>query len=154
MSDDATRGRWHGRRPAAMGLKIAGFAVAGVVGVGIFALAFGWLVMILWNWIMPTIFNLPLIGYWQGFGIVILAKLIFGGIGAGRHWGPGRHRPGSFGPGSFGPGGHGPGGWHGPGRDWRLWREWWEAEGRRSFDHYAEGHTPGAESGPPSGQQA
>ena len=140
MSDDVTQRRWHGRRPAAMGLRIAGFAVAGVVGVGIFALAFGWLVMILWNWIMPTIFSLPVIGYWQGFGIVILAKLIFGGIGAGRHWGP-RYHPG-----------HGPGGWHGPGRDWRLWRQWWEAEGRQSFDHFAEGHKPD-ESGP-GAQQA
>ena len=144
MSDDVARGRWHGRRPAAMGLRIAGFAVAGVVGVGIFALAFGWLVMILWNWTMPAIFSLPVIGYWQGFGIVILAKLIFGGIGAGRHWGPRSHP------------GQGPGGaWHGPGRDWRLWRQYWDEEGRQSFERYTERHAGGGPGpGAPSGQQA
>ncbi len=141
MSDEATRGRWRGRRPAVMGLRIAGFVVAGVVGVGIFALAFGWLVMILWNWIMPAIFSLPVIGYWQAFGIVILAKLILGGIGAGRHWGPGHRAPG-----------HGPGGnWHGRGRDWRLWRQYWEEEGRQSFERYAERHSGGVEPRPGGG---
>ena len=30
---------------------------------------------------MPVIFGLGVIGYWQGFGLVLLAKLLFGGIG-------------------------------------------------------------------------
>jgi hypothetical protein len=133
MSDDTTTRKWRGRRPAVAGLRVAGLVVGGVIGAGIFALAFGWLVMILWNWIMPGIFSLPAIGYWQGFGIVILAKLIFGAVGGGRHWG---HRPWHRPPDPMG-------GWHGPGRDWRLWRQFWEEEGRESFQRYAERRTGG-----------
>jgi len=46
-----------------------------------FALAFGWFVMLLWNWLMPAIFGLGAITYWQAFGLVVLAKLIFGAVG-------------------------------------------------------------------------
>ena len=65
-------------------LRIIGVAIAGVLLAALFALIFGFLVKILWNWLMPVLFGLPRIGYWQAFGIVILAKLIFGGFGS-RH---------------------------------------------------------------------
>ena len=74
-----------GRRSALRALRIAGFAVLGVTGAALFALAFGYFVMLLWNWLMPSIFHLGEIGYWQAFGIVILAKLLFGAVGGGRH---------------------------------------------------------------------
>ena len=32
----------------------------------------------IWNWLMPVIFDLPEISYWQAFGIIILAWLILG----------------------------------------------------------------------------
>ena len=83
---------WPGAHPAVRGLRIAGLVVLGVIGAALFALVFGWLVMILWNWLMPAIFHLGEIGYWQAFGIVILAKLIFGGIGGARYGGRG-HNP-------------------------------------------------------------
>ena len=35
--------------------------------------------MWLWNAIMVPVFTLPALGYWQMYGIMILAKLIFGG---------------------------------------------------------------------------
>ena len=68
--------------------------VIGMVGLGIclaalFALIFGLVVKWLWNWLMPGIFGLPVITYWQAFGLVVLAKLLFGGFGhnhfTGRH---------------------------------------------------------------------
>lgn len=31
----------------------------------------------LWNWLMPDIFALPEITYWQSFGITILCNLLF-----------------------------------------------------------------------------
>jgi hypothetical protein len=34
---------------------------------------------------MPAIFGLGPVTYWQAFGIVILAKLLFGGFGPHRH---------------------------------------------------------------------
>ena len=33
--------------------------------------------MLLWNWLMPTIFNLPTIGFWQACGINLLASILF-----------------------------------------------------------------------------
>ncbi len=32
---------------------------------------------ILWNWLMPGIFNLPEIGYAQAFGLLVLSSLLF-----------------------------------------------------------------------------
>ncbi len=117
---------WPHMHPAARGLRVAGMVVLGVIGAGVFALVFGWLVMIVWNWIMPTLFHLTQIGYWQAFGIVVLAKLIFGGIGGGRggpHRNPWRGNP-----------------WEGRhGRDdWRYYREYWEKEGRQAFEKFVE----------------
>jgi hypothetical protein len=38
---------------------------------------FGYPTMLLWNWLMPTIFNLPYIGFWQACGINLLASILF-----------------------------------------------------------------------------
>jgi len=32
---------------------------------------------LLWNWLMPTIFNLPLITFWQALGLNMLAGILF-----------------------------------------------------------------------------
>lgn len=37
--------------------------------------------MFLWNWLMPEIFNLPTISFWQSLGLVILSNLLFPGKG-------------------------------------------------------------------------
>lgn len=34
--------------------------------------------MLLWNWLMPEIFGLTEITFWQAMGLLLLAKLIFG----------------------------------------------------------------------------
>ncbi len=39
----------------------------------------GWVVMSLWNWIMPYLFNLPTIEFWMALGIILLAGFIFHG---------------------------------------------------------------------------
>lgn len=53
----------------------------------------GLLVMALWNALLPPLFGWKAIGYWQAWGLLILARLLFGGFrgsgGSGRHW---RHR--------------------------------------------------------------
>lgn len=41
----------------------------------IFALPVMWL----WNWLMPEIFGLVTIGYWQAFGIMALCGILFKG---------------------------------------------------------------------------
>jgi hypothetical protein len=61
-------------------LKIAGFSI---LGVGFVAFAI-WLVMSLWNWLIPELFNGPVIGYWQTAGLFILSKILLTGISPGR----------------------------------------------------------------------
>jgi hypothetical protein len=33
----------------------------------------------LWNWLLPTLFNFPKIGFWQAVGVVFLCRCLFGG---------------------------------------------------------------------------
>jgi ABC-type multidrug transport system fused ATPase/permease subunit len=40
--------------------------------------------MMLWNALMPDIFGLPPLSYWQAAGILVLARILFGGLGMGR----------------------------------------------------------------------
>ena len=42
-------------------------------------------VLLLWNWLIPAIFNLPEINYLQALGILILSKILFLGIGRHNH---------------------------------------------------------------------
>ena len=56
-------------RFAGIGIVLAMCAVGGVA------------VMLLWNALLPGIFALPQISYLQAVGLLILARLLFGGIG-------------------------------------------------------------------------
>jgi hypothetical protein len=108
------------------------YAVLGIAGAILLGLLFGKLIMWLWNWLMPSLFGLRTIGFWEGLGIFLLAKLIFG-----------------FGGGSSGEGDkkqqkcgkrhhhHG----EGEKRDWKDWEyydDWWEEDGKSAFHAYAE----------------
>lgn len=46
---------------------------------------FGLIFLLLWNWLMPAIFGLPQINYYQALGLLILSKIIFSGAGKGKH---------------------------------------------------------------------
>jgi len=51
---------------------------------GIAALAiFGAIVMLLWNLLMPAIFGLTVINFWQALGLFALARILFGSFGGG-----------------------------------------------------------------------
>ena len=69
-------------------------AVLAVVAVLSFA------VMLLWNSLVPELFRGPSLQYWQAFGLLVLSRILFGGL-RGR-------------------------GWHGHWRQ-RMWRERWES---------------------------
>lgn len=58
------------------------------------AFLFGWVTMLLWNALMPAVFGVTAITFWQALGLVILGRLLFGGR-------PGRRHGHGFG---FGPG--------------------------------------------------
>ena len=44
------------------------------------ATVFGFVVMWLWNWLMPAIFGLHLISFWQALGLLVLSKILFSGF--------------------------------------------------------------------------
>ncbi len=51
--------------------------------VGFLAIAAGFsaVVMLLWNWLMPAIFGLIAINFWQALGLLVLARILFGNFG-------------------------------------------------------------------------
>jgi len=58
---------------------IAAMVAGGIVlAVGL-AFLLGFAVQALWNWLMPAIFDLPEITYWQAWGLFILAHILVGG---------------------------------------------------------------------------
>ena len=81
-------------RGVAKGVAIA---VAAVVFVALFS----WAVMVLWNDLVPPVFHGPVIGYWQAFALLVLCRILFGGLR----------------------------GWRGSHGHWRrhMWRERWES---------------------------
>ncbi|MDR3142357.1 MAG: hypothetical protein LBU37_11635 [Tannerellaceae bacterium] len=44
---------------------------------------FGAVIMLLWNWLMPALFGLTAISYWQAAGLFVLTRLLIGNIGPG-----------------------------------------------------------------------
>jgi hypothetical protein len=74
--------------------KIIKFRFMGILIMLVTCAIFGAAVMLLWNALMPPLFALPQIGYLQAAGLLILARLLFGGIGGGWHTGHWRARGG------------------------------------------------------------
>jgi hypothetical protein len=61
-------------------LLIAPFAFAGLA---FFGFVGGEIVKSLWNWLMPSIFGLRQLTFWESIGMLALCRILFGGI-AGR----------------------------------------------------------------------
>lgn len=55
---------------------MAGFLLI-VIALAFLALG-PWVAMLLWNALMPDLFGLASIGYWQAAGLMVLARLLFG----------------------------------------------------------------------------
>ncbi len=45
---------------------------------------FVFLVMSLWNWLIPAVFGGKIITYWQALGILVLSRILVGGLGGSR----------------------------------------------------------------------
>lgn len=74
--------KWHLIRHA---LKIAAFLVV-ALGVAGFA------VMMLWNGLVPSLFGGPTLGFWQAVGVLVLSRILVGGLRGGGHHHHWRHR--------------------------------------------------------------
>jgi hypothetical protein len=66
---------------------LKGFGFLGV-GVAVIA-AVSFVVMSLWNELVPILFKGPVIGFWQAAGLLVLSRILFGGFRGrgGRGWG-------------------------------------------------------------------
>ncbi|MGZ5185602.1 MAG: hypothetical protein ACXWCV_14500 [Caldimonas sp.] len=64
------------------GLRLALLAVVALAAVGA-------VVTVLWNALLPALFGAPAIGFWQALGLLLLTRILVGGLrgGHGRmHW--------------------------------------------------------------------
>ncbi len=107
--------------------KIIFFMLAAVI----FILLFAYVFMRLWNWLMPDIFDLGAITYWQAFGLLVLAKLVFGGFGGGHKNGRKKGKGERF-----------KKSWKGRCGDdyskWKLYDQFWKEEGEKAFESYVQ----------------
>ncbi|RZS72174.1 hypothetical protein [Pseudobacter ginsenosidimutans] len=69
------------RRKSKVG-KVIGILLCVVL----FAALFTFIVMSLWNAILPAVIGVKAITFWQALGILILSKILFGGFGGGHKW--------------------------------------------------------------------
>jgi hypothetical protein len=67
---------------------VRGALVALVVALAL--VVFSWVVMSLWNWLIPGIIGWKAIDFWQALGLLVLSRILFGGFrgrfGYGMHW--------------------------------------------------------------------
>jgi hypothetical protein len=64
--------------------EVVGWVILGGLGIGALAILFGFVIMWLWNWLMPEIFGLTTLTYWQAVGLFILSKILIGHGGGGK----------------------------------------------------------------------
>lgn len=64
------------------GMKILACVALGLIAVFLFGL----ITMSLWNWLVPVLFNGPVISFWQALGLLLLSKILFWGFGGKRRW--------------------------------------------------------------------
>ena len=94
-------------------------------------LLFGYGFMYLWNWLMPDIFGLTTVNYWQAVGILVMAKILFGGFGEHKSEKKGKKNRKKCTPGKgfnlksdF--------------SKWKHYESFWQEEGEEAYNAYVE----------------
>lgn len=67
--------------------KLLFIAPAAILGILLFTYIGGEIVLHLWNWLLPPLFGWRQITFWQALGMLVLCRILFGGLG---HHGSGR----------------------------------------------------------------
>jgi hypothetical protein len=52
-----------------------------LLGFAVFVYLGGQVVRLLWNWLAPPLFGLPVLGFWQALALLALCRILFGGFG-------------------------------------------------------------------------
>lgn len=90
----------------------------------------GYVTLWLWNWLIPDIFGLTPITYWQAVGLLALAKILFGSFGGDHGHKKSKAKK------TWKSGGCGM-----EKRDlskWKHYEKFWEEEGEHAFNAYIE----------------
>jgi len=69
--------------------KLIWIAPLAIVAMALFVWLGGWVVMHLWNWLLPPLFGWRMLTFWQALALLVLCRVLFG------NWG-GRHGPRPF----------------------------------------------------------
>lgn len=87
-------------------------------------IGFGYVIMYLWNWLMPAIFGLTTITFWQAIGLGLLSKLLFGGFSGDKGKKKGRRKCESkrSGKSDF--------------SEWKHYDSFWQKEGEKAYQEY------------------
>ena len=90
----------------------------GLALTALLALFFGYFVMQLWNYVVPAVTHFRPITYGQSVALLVLARVLVGGIGHHGH-GIGHFRERHYG-------------------KWRDYEEWWQRAGKQSFEEFTD----------------
>ena len=61
--------------------KLIFIAPLAILGMLAFIAVGGTIVLLLWNWLVPSLFGWRQITFWQALGILALCRILFGGFG-------------------------------------------------------------------------
>ncbi len=64
--------------------KLLFIAPAAILGILLFIVIGGEVVLLLWNWLVPSIFGWRQITFWEAIGLLALCRILFGGFGSHR----------------------------------------------------------------------
>lgn len=110
-------------------VKVLSYTFLGMAGAVFMGVVFGFGLKLLWNWLMPDLFNLKEITYWQAIGIFILLRVLIGSFGLNNHDSkPSKNKR------CMEDGLDKKGNWS----NWRFYDEWWDHEGERAFTDYVD----------------
>ena len=61
--------------------RVIFIAPLAILGMLLFVFIGGEIVLHLWNWLLPPLFGWRLISFWQALGLLLLCRILFGGLG-------------------------------------------------------------------------
>jgi len=62
-------------------MKLLWMAPLAILAMALFVYVGGEVVMQLWNWLLPPLFGWRLLTFWQALGLLVLCRVLFGGLG-------------------------------------------------------------------------
>jgi hypothetical protein len=60
--------------------KLIWLLPVGIVAVTLFVFIGGTVTQLLWNWLLPPLFGWKELSFWQALGMLMLCRILFGGI--------------------------------------------------------------------------